>query len=257
MSRIHVLVSQPRLALGALLTLLLAAGAVVGSGADFTASSANPANTFASGTRRIDELQRGRRDHDGREHAPGRRRRRSARRHREQRLARAARSRSPAPPRRTPTPATRCRQKLNVDRRRLRPFGRRHRPGCGDGDDVTLYTGTLAEMGTAGHAIVRSATTPPATSTVPLHRRARRLGRRTPTRATRRPSEFNFNAASSQTDAADHGSIRRWRATPPRPQQRRTHRVRRGARRGHARRAARARPRARSAGSATRSSPAR
>jgi hypothetical protein len=50
MSRIQVLASQPRLALGALLTLLLAAGAVAGSGADFTASSANPSNTFASGT---------------------------------------------------------------------------------------------------------------------------------------------------------------------------------------------------------------
>jgi spore coat-associated protein N len=50
MSRLQVLAAQPRLALGALVTLLLAAGAVVGSGADFTASSANPANTFASGT---------------------------------------------------------------------------------------------------------------------------------------------------------------------------------------------------------------
>jgi hypothetical protein len=50
MSRLQALVAQPRLALGALLTLLLAAGAVVGSGADFTASSANPSNTFAAGT---------------------------------------------------------------------------------------------------------------------------------------------------------------------------------------------------------------
>jgi hypothetical protein len=50
MSRLQVLAAQPRLALGALVTLLLAAGAVVGSGADFTASSANPGNTFASGT---------------------------------------------------------------------------------------------------------------------------------------------------------------------------------------------------------------
>jgi hypothetical protein len=50
MSRLKVLAAQPRIALGALLTLLLAAGAVAGSGADFTASSANPANTFASGT---------------------------------------------------------------------------------------------------------------------------------------------------------------------------------------------------------------
>ena len=50
MSRLRVLTANPRLALGALLTLLLAAGAVIGSGADFTASSANPSNTFASGT---------------------------------------------------------------------------------------------------------------------------------------------------------------------------------------------------------------
>jgi hypothetical protein len=50
MSRFRVLAANPRLALGALLTLLLAAAAVVGSGANFTASSANPANTFAAGT---------------------------------------------------------------------------------------------------------------------------------------------------------------------------------------------------------------
>src|SRR3954463_13109765 len=50
MSRLKILAGTPRMALGALVTLLLAAGAVVGSGADFTASSANPANTFAAGT---------------------------------------------------------------------------------------------------------------------------------------------------------------------------------------------------------------
>jgi hypothetical protein len=50
MSRLQVLASQPRLALGALLTLALATTAAVGSGADFTASTANPGNTFASGT---------------------------------------------------------------------------------------------------------------------------------------------------------------------------------------------------------------
>jgi spore coat-associated protein N len=50
MSRLQVLVSQPRLALGALLTLALASAAIVGSGADFTASSANPTNSFSSGT---------------------------------------------------------------------------------------------------------------------------------------------------------------------------------------------------------------
>jgi hypothetical protein len=59
LSRLKVLTSQPKLALGALLTLLLAAGAVVGSGADFTATSANPANTFASGTLTIGNSKAG------------------------------------------------------------------------------------------------------------------------------------------------------------------------------------------------------
>jgi spore coat-associated protein N len=59
LSRLKVLTSQPKLALGALLTLLLAAGAVVGSGADFTASSANPSNTFASGTLTIGNSKEG------------------------------------------------------------------------------------------------------------------------------------------------------------------------------------------------------
>jgi spore coat-associated protein N len=54
LSRLTVLATQPRLALGALLTLALAGAAVVGSGADFTASSANPANTFTAGTLTMD-----------------------------------------------------------------------------------------------------------------------------------------------------------------------------------------------------------
>jgi hypothetical protein len=53
MSRLQLLLSRPQTALGALLTVALAATAVVGSGADFTASSANPANTFAAGTLHI------------------------------------------------------------------------------------------------------------------------------------------------------------------------------------------------------------
>ena len=40
MSRLSALAAKPRIALGALLTMLLAAAAVVGSGADFTAQSA-------------------------------------------------------------------------------------------------------------------------------------------------------------------------------------------------------------------------
>lgn len=59
LSRLKVLTSQPKLALGALLTLLLAAGAVVGSGADFTATSATATNTFASGTLTIGNSKQG------------------------------------------------------------------------------------------------------------------------------------------------------------------------------------------------------
>ena len=69
MSRLSLLASQPKLALGALLTLLLAAAAVVGSGADFTATSANPSNTFASGTLSILQLEGGDRDPHREQHA--------------------------------------------------------------------------------------------------------------------------------------------------------------------------------------------
>lgn len=50
MSRISYLVSRPRRTLAALATVLAAAGVAVGSGAVFTAQSANPGNAFAAGT---------------------------------------------------------------------------------------------------------------------------------------------------------------------------------------------------------------
>ena len=50
MSRLALLVKRPRRTLGALATVLAAAGLTVASGADFTAQSANPANTFSAGT---------------------------------------------------------------------------------------------------------------------------------------------------------------------------------------------------------------
>lgn len=49
MSRISILVKNPRRSLAALGALLLAAGAVVGSGASFTSKSSNPANVFSAG----------------------------------------------------------------------------------------------------------------------------------------------------------------------------------------------------------------
>jgi spore coat-associated protein N len=50
MSRLHVLVHRPRRTLAALATVLVAVGVTAASGADFTATSANPGNTFATGT---------------------------------------------------------------------------------------------------------------------------------------------------------------------------------------------------------------
>ena len=126
MSRLQVLAGQPRLALGALLTLLLAAGAVVGSGADFTASSANPANTFASGTLTIG---------NSKEASPSSRRATCARRgrpdrhrrHREHRLAERRLHAVRGTRRPTPTATNPLSAKLNLDGRRLRHLHRRAR----------------------------------------------------------------------------------------------------------------------------------
>jgi spore coat-associated protein N len=148
LSRLKVLTSQPKLALGALLTLLLAAGAVVGSGADFTASSANPANTFASGTLTIGNSKEGV----------------------------AVLSASNLRPGEAPVPGTvdientgslsgaftltrgtvtntdganPLAAKLNVTVVDCGTFSGGTPPACGDGDDASKYTGTLADMSTS------------------------------------------------------------------------------------------------------------
>jgi hypothetical protein len=50
LSRIAILRRRPWRVLGALACLLLAAGLAIGSGADFTSATANPSNTFSTGT---------------------------------------------------------------------------------------------------------------------------------------------------------------------------------------------------------------
>ena len=54
MNDVSVLAARPRRTLAALATALAAAGVAVGSGADFTSQSANPANTFTAGTLTMD-----------------------------------------------------------------------------------------------------------------------------------------------------------------------------------------------------------
>ena len=50
MERMKVLIGRPKQTLGILAVVLLAAGVAVGSGAAFTAQTANPGNSFASGS---------------------------------------------------------------------------------------------------------------------------------------------------------------------------------------------------------------
>jgi spore coat-associated protein N len=152
MSRLQVLAANPRLALGALVTLLLAVGAVVGSGADFTASSANPANTFSSGTLSIlnekqgqailsasgmrpgDPAQTGTVDITNDGSLTG-----------TFTLVRGAVSNSDAV---NPMAA-----KLNVTVVDCGAYAGAVAPTCGDPGEPVMYTGTLADMGTAGHEI--------------------------------------------------------------------------------------------------------
>lgn len=50
MTRLHALAAHPRRTLAALAVVLAAVGITVGSGANFTASAANPGNVFTTGT---------------------------------------------------------------------------------------------------------------------------------------------------------------------------------------------------------------
>jgi hypothetical protein len=153
MSRMKALAGNPRLALGSLLTLLLAAGAVVGSGADFTASSANPANTFASGTLSMINSKDGVAVLEASDMRPGDAAtvgtvdiENDGSLSGEFTLSRTAPVDSDA---NHPMSA-----KLNVTVVDCGAFAGSTAPTCGDGNDVVKYTGgTLAEMGTAGHAI--------------------------------------------------------------------------------------------------------
>lgn len=145
MSRLALLLSQPRTALGALLTVALAATAIVGSGADFTASSANPANTFSAGTLHILNSKEGAAvltasalqpagapavgttdvQNDG--SLSG-----------DFRLSRSAPADSDAT---SPLSA-----EINLTVVDCGAFSGATPPACGDGDDVQRYSGTLAAM---------------------------------------------------------------------------------------------------------------
>jgi hypothetical protein len=59
LTRLQVLAAHPRRTLGALAVVLTAVGITAGSGANFSATSANPNNVFSSGTLSIDNSKEG------------------------------------------------------------------------------------------------------------------------------------------------------------------------------------------------------
>jgi hypothetical protein len=139
------------MALGALLTLLLAVGAVVGSGANFTAASANPSNTFATGTLAMVNSK----DSAAVLTASGLRPGGTASGDVDIlnsgslsgtfALARGTVSDSDAV---NPLSA-----KLALTVEDCGVYAGTTAPSCTDGDEVTKYSGTVADMGTAGHTV--------------------------------------------------------------------------------------------------------
>jgi spore coat-associated protein N len=152
MSRLRFLAANPRLALGALLTLLLAAAAVVGSGADFTASSANPANTFAAGTLSILNSKEGTAVLSATNLRPGNSAVGTVDIQNTGGLNGAFTLSRTAPV--DSDGANPLSGKLNLTVIDCGTFVGATAPTCGDGDDVTKYgSGTIAQMGTTGHTV--------------------------------------------------------------------------------------------------------
>jgi spore coat-associated protein N len=152
MSRLRLLAANPRLALGALLTLLLAAAAVVGSGADFTASSANPSNTFAAGTMTILNSKEGTAVLSATNLRPGNSAVGTVDIQNSGSLSGAfTLSRTTPVDSDASNPLS---AKLNLTVVDCGTFVGATPPTCGDGDDVTKYgSGTVAQMGTVGHTV--------------------------------------------------------------------------------------------------------
>jgi spore coat-associated protein N len=152
MSRLRFLAANPRLALGALLTLLLAAAAVVGSGADFTASSANPANTFAAGTLSILNSKEGTAVLSASNLRPGNSSSGTVDIQNTGGLSGAFTLSRTAPV--DSDGSNPLSSKLNLTIVDCGTFVGATAPTCGDGDDVSKYSaGTIAQMGTTGHLV--------------------------------------------------------------------------------------------------------
>ena len=152
MSRFAMVAAHPRRTLATLATVLAAVGLTAASGADFTAQSANPSNTFTTGTlttsnsaenaavltatgmRPGDAASEGTVDIANTGTLSG-----------AFTLTRGAPVDSDA--------SNPLSGKLNVIVDDCGTFSGSTAPTCGDADDVNKYSGTLAQMGTTGHTI--------------------------------------------------------------------------------------------------------
>jgi spore coat-associated protein N len=145
MSRLAFVFHRPRRALAALATVLAAGGLTVASGADFTAQSANPANTFSTGTLTMSNSadnaailsMSGMRPNDTKEGTVDIKNTGS--------LSGAFTLSRTAPV--DSDSSNPMSAKLNLTVVDCGTFTGATPPTCGDGDDATKYNGTLAAMG--------------------------------------------------------------------------------------------------------------
>jgi len=152
MSRLATLSRHPRRTLATLATALAAVGVTVASGADFTAASANPSNVFSTGTLAMSNSA----DNTALFTASGLRPGDTA----PDGIVDIANTGSLASAftltRGTPNDSDAANPlsgKLNVVLVDCGTWSGGSAPACDDADDVTKYTGTLADMGQTGHPI--------------------------------------------------------------------------------------------------------
>jgi hypothetical protein len=144
-SRLHVLARRPKRTLAALSTALVAVGVTVASGADFTASSANPSNTFSAGTLTINNSKEGSAILTASNMRPGD----PATTGTVDIANSGSLSGAFSLSRQAPAdsdPVNPLSGKLNLVVVDCGVFVGATQPVCGDGDDVTKYTGTVAGM---------------------------------------------------------------------------------------------------------------
>jgi hypothetical protein len=152
MSRLALLVKRPRRTLGALATVLAAAGLTVASGADFTAQSANPANTFSTGTLSMSNSADNAAVLTASNLRPGDSSTGTVDIANTGSLSGAfTLTKSSLTDSDLASPLS---AKLNVVVDDCGAFSGATAPSCTDGDEVTKYTGTLADMSTSGHGVL-------------------------------------------------------------------------------------------------------